>query len=63
MVTTRMETTHGLSYSVAKAIGVTVWKSVDSVCHCCLTHASCVEVTEPILSGYSDGVAHVKKDG
>ena len=56
-----METTHGLTYSVAKAIGVTVWKSVDSICHCCLTRVSCVEVTEPIFSGYSDGASACQK--
>ena len=44
-VTTRMETTHGLAYSVARAIEVTAWQSVDAVCLCCLTHCFCVEVT------------------
>ena len=37
MATTRMETTHGLTYSVVRAIEVTAWQSVDTICHCCLT--------------------------
>jgi len=28
MVTTRTETTHGLTYSVARAIDITAWQSV-----------------------------------
>jgi len=31
MVTTRMETTHGLTYSVARAIEVTAWQSVNAI--------------------------------
>ena len=38
---TTMETTHGLTYSVARATEVTTWQSVAAVCHCCLTHGSC----------------------
>ena len=45
MATTRMETTHGLTYSVARAIEVTAWQSVDAVDAVCLTNVSCVEVT------------------
>jgi len=36
MVTTRTETTHGLTYSVVRALEVTTWQSVDAVCLCCL---------------------------
>ena len=43
--TTRMETTHRLTYSVARVIKLTAWQSVNAVCLCCLTHCSCVEVT------------------
>ena len=32
-------------YSVARAIEVTTWQTVDAVYLCCLTHGSCVEVT------------------
>jgi len=45
MATTRMETTYGLTYSVARAIDVTTWQSFDVVCLCCLTHGACVKVT------------------
>ena len=31
-----METTHGLTYSVARVIEVTAWQSVDAVFHCYL---------------------------
>ena len=41
MATKMTETTHGLTYSVARAIGVTAWQSVDAVCHCYMTHGSC----------------------
>jgi len=34
--------THGLTYSVARAIDITAWQSVDTVCLCCLTHCVCV---------------------
>jgi len=36
MVPTRTETTHGLTYSVTRAIEVTTWQSVDAVCLCLL---------------------------
>jgi len=36
MATTRMETTHGLTYSVARVIQVTTWHSGDAICLCCL---------------------------
>ena len=52
MVTT-METTHGLTVSVARAIEVAAWQSIDAICHCCLTHGSC-HWTQ-ISSDYSDG--------
>ena len=52
--TTRMETTHGLAYSVARAIEVTAWQSVDAVCLCCLTHGSCHR-TQTSSSGFSIG--------
>ena len=45
MATTRIETTYGLTYSVARVIEVTAWQSVDAVSLCYLTHSSCVEVT------------------
>jgi len=48
-----METTHGLTYSVARAIEVTTWQSVDAICLCVLTHGSC-HWTQ-ISSGYSNG--------
>ena len=38
MVTTRMQTTCGLAYSVSRVIEVTTWQSVDAICLCCLTH-------------------------
>ena len=41
MVTTRMETTHGLTYSLAKAIEVIIWQSLDAICLRWLTHGSC----------------------
>ena len=37
MVTTRMETTHGLTYSVSRAIEVTTWQSVNAICLAWLT--------------------------
>jgi len=40
MATIRRETTHGLTYSVARAIEV-AWQSLNAVCHCCLTHGFC----------------------
>ena len=45
MVTTRIVTTHGLTYSLARAIEVTAWQSVKAIYLCCLIHGSCVEVT------------------
>ena len=53
MATTMMEITHGLTYSVARAIEVTIWQSDNAICHCCLTQGSC-HWTQ-ISSGYSDG--------
>jgi len=44
MVTTTTETTHGLTYPVARAIDITAWQSVDTVCLCCLTHGVCVSM-------------------
>ena len=32
---------HSWTYSVARAIKVTAWQSVDAFCHCCLTNGSC----------------------
>jgi len=51
MATARTETTHGLNYSVARAIDVTEWQSVNAVCLYCLTHGACVNVTglQPLL--------------
>ena len=48
----RMETTHRLSYSVARAIDIIAWQSVDAVCLCCLTHGAGVKVTglQPLLT-------------
>jgi len=48
-----METTRGLTYSVARAVEVTAWQSFNAICHCCLTHGSCVEVWTD--GGYNDG--------
>jgi len=52
MATTRTETTHGLTYSRARAIDITTWQSVDAICLCCLTHGACVKVTglQPLLT-------------
>jgi len=50
-----METSHGLTYSVTRAIGATTCPSVNAICHCFLTLGSCVEVTGPISSADSDG--------
>jgi len=47
------ETTHGLIYTMARAIEVTAWEFVDAVCHCFQTHGS-YHWTQ-ISSGYSDG--------
>jgi len=54
MVTTTMETTHGLTYSMARAIEVTIWQSVDAVCRCCLAHGSCHWTLISSRSHYSD---------
>ena len=62
IATTWTETTHRLTYSVARTIEVTAWHSVDAVCHCCLT-------TDPVIGlkiislGYSDEatIMHGKK--
>ena len=45
MVTARIESTHGLTCSVARVIEVTARHCADAVCLCCLTHGSYVEVT------------------
>jgi len=37
MVATRMDTTQGHTFSVARTIGVTTWQSVSAICHCRLT--------------------------
>ena len=52
MATARTETTRGITYSVARAIEVTAWQSVDAICLCCLTHSACVKVTglQPLLT-------------
>jgi len=67
MATTRTETTHGLTYSVAKAIDITAWHYVDAIYHCCLTHSACVKVTglQPLLTTaqWRLPIAHVKEDG
>jgi len=47
MATTRMENTHGPTYLVARAIDITEWQSVDTVCLCCLTHGVCVSHWTP----------------
>ena len=39
MATTRTETTHWPTYSVARVIGVAIC-TVYAICHCCLTHGS-----------------------
>ena len=53
IVMVTIETNHGLTYSMAIAMEVTAWQSVDAICHCCLTPGSC-HWTQ-ISSGYSDG--------
>jgi len=66
MATTRMETTNGLTYSVARAMEVAAWQSVNAVCLCCLTHCSRVEVTGLNLFWLQQWrllVALVKKNG
>jgi len=52
MATKRTDTTHGLTYSVARATDITAWQSVDAVFLCCLTHGACVKVTglQPLLT-------------
>ena len=52
MATTRTETTHGLTYSVATVIDITAWLSVDAVCLCCLTYGACVKASglQPLLT-------------
>ena len=66
MATTRMETTHGLTYSMARAIDITAWQSVDAIFLCCLTHGACVKVTgfQLLLTTARRRllVAHVKED-
>jgi len=63
---TRTETTHGLTYSMARAIDITAWQSVDAICLCCLTHGACVQVSglQPLLTIVRKRlpVAHVKED-
>jgi len=41
MATTRTENAHGLTYPVTRAIDITAWQSVNTVCLCCLTHGVC----------------------
>ena len=66
MATTRTETTHGPTCSMARAIDITAWLSVDAICLCCLTHGDCVKVTglQPLLTTVRRRlpVAHVKED-
>ena len=47
MATTRTENTHGPTYPVARAIDITEWQSVDTLCLCCLTHGVCVSHWTP----------------
>ena len=67
MATTRTETIHRLTYSVAREIYVTAWQSVNAICLCCLTYGACVKVTglQPLLTTvrWRLLVAHVKEDG
>ena len=53
IVTRMMETTHGLTYSVARVIEVSAWQSVNAVCLCCVAHSSCIEVKglQSLLTG------------
>ena len=66
MATTRTETIHGLTYSMARVIDITAWQSVDAICLCCLTRNACVKVTglQPHLTTARRRlpVAHVKED-
>jgi len=65
MATTRTETTHGLTSSMARAIDITAWQSADAICLCCLTHGSCVKVTgpQPLLTAAKRlPVVHVEED-
>jgi len=47
-----METTHGLTYSLARVIDVTAWQYVDAISLCYLTHGACIKVTglQPLLT-------------
>ena len=45
-----METTHRLTYSVARVIDITTWQSVDTICLCWLTHSVCVSHWTPTSS-------------
>ena len=67
MVTTKTETTHGLTYLMARVIDITAWQSADAICLCCLTHGACVKVTglQPLLTTVQRRlllVAHVKEE-
>ena len=72
MVTTRMETTHGLTYS-ARVIKVTTWQSLDAFCLYCVTDGSLLKSLDSISSDLGAmlltiaqwrlPVVHVKKDG
>jgi len=55
MVTTKTETTHGLTCSVARAIEVNTLQSVATICLCCLTQFLCWSHWTPISSDYCDG--------
>ena len=53
------------TYSMARAIDITAWQSVDAVCLCCLTHGACVKVTGLQLlttARRRRPVAYVKED-
>ena len=47
MATTRTENTHGPTYPVARAIDITAWQSVDTVCLCCLDSRCLCHWTPP----------------
>jgi len=65
MATTRMETTHGITYSVSRVLEVTTWQSDDAVSLCCLTHGSChwTQISSGYIQQWGLLVAHPKKDG
>ena len=59
------ETTHGLTYSVARATEATAWQSVDAICYNLLPDSLFLSLDLHLiwLQRWGLQVAHVKKDG